>query len=139
MGHVSPEAAPAVSTLVGGGWSHWAERSQESGGASPGPAPWPYYGQGRGLRGGAAARSNSPPWLGAWSARGLGAALVNQWLRRLRICLQWEKHGFDPWAGKIPWRREWLPTPVFFPGELHGQRSLAGHSPWSHKESDTTE
>ena len=32
--------------------------------------------------------------------------------------------GFDPWVGKIPWRREWQPTPVFLPGESHGQRSL---------------
>ena len=39
----------------------------------------------------------------------------------------------------IPWRREWLPTPVFLPGELHGQRSLVGYSPCGHKESDTTE
>ena len=46
---------------------------------------------------------------------------------------------FDPWIGKIPWRREWLPTPVFLPGESHGQRSLAGYSPWGHKESDMTE
>ena len=42
-------------------------------------------------------------------------------------------------VGKIPWRRERLPTPVFLPGEFHGQRSLAGYSPWGHKESDTTE
>ena len=34
---------------------------------------------------------------------------------------------FDPWVGKVPWRREWQPTPVFLPGEFHGQRSLAGH------------
>ena len=34
----------------------------------------------------------------------------------------------DPWVGKIPWRREWPPTPVFVPGEFHGQRSLAGYS-----------
>ena len=46
---------------------------------------------------------------------------------------------FDSWIGKIPWRREWLPTPVFLPGELHGQRSLAGYSPWGQKELDTTE
>ena len=38
--------------------------------------------------------------------------------------------GFDPWVGKIPWRREWLCTPVFLPGEFHGQRNLAGYSPW---------
>ena len=43
------------------------------------------------------------------------------------------------WVGKIPWRREWLPTPVFLPGEFHAQRSLLGYSPWNHKESDTTE
>ena len=46
---------------------------------------------------------------------------------------------FHPWVGKIPWRREWLPTPVFLPGEFHGQRSLRGYSPWGHKELDTTE
>ena len=37
------------------------------------------------------------------------------------------------------WRRKWQPTPVLLPGEFHGQRSLAGYSPWGHKESDTTE
>ena len=45
----------------------------------------------------------------------------------------------DPWVRKIPWRRERLPTLVFLPGEFHGQRSLAGYSPWGHKELDTTE
>ena len=40
---------------------------------------------------------------------------------------------------KIPWRREWLPTPVFWPGEFREQRSLVGYSPWGQKESDTTE
>ena len=43
------------------------------------------------------------------------------------------------WSGKIPWRRKWQLTPVFLPGESHGQRSLAGYSPWDYKESDTTE
>ena len=42
---------------------------------------------------------------------------------------------FNPWVGKIPWRREWQPTPVFLPGESHGQRSLVGYSPWCCKES----
>ena len=46
---------------------------------------------------------------------------------------------FSPWVGKIPWRRKWQPTPMFLPGEFHGQRSLVGYSPWGHKESDTTE
>ena len=35
---------------------------------------------------------------------------------------------FNPWAGKIPWRKEWLPTPLFLPGEFHGQRNLAGYT-----------
>ena len=47
--------------------------------------------------------------------------------------------GFDPWVGKIPWRREQLPTPVFWPGEFHGQWSLVGYSPCGGEESDTTE
>ena len=45
----------------------------------------------------------------------------------------------DPWVGKVLWRRKWQPTPVFLPGEFHGQRSLMGYSPWGRKESDTTE
>ena len=47
--------------------------------------------------------------------------------------------GFDPWVGKIPWRRERQPTPLFLPGEFHGRRSLASYSPWGHKESDMSE
>ena len=46
---------------------------------------------------------------------------------------------FDPWIGKIPWRRAWQSTPVLLPGESHRQRSLAGYSPWACEESDTTE
>ena len=46
---------------------------------------------------------------------------------------------FDPWIGRIPWRREWQPTAVFLPGVSHGQRSLASYSQWDHKESDMTE
>ena len=47
--------------------------------------------------------------------------------------------GFDLWVGKIPWRRKWQPTPVFWPGKSHGQRSLKGYSPWGCQESDTSE
>ena len=50
-----------------------------------------------------------------------------------------KRHGFDPRVGRIPWRRKWLPTPVVLPGKSHGQRSLAGYSPWGRKESDMTE
>ena len=53
--------------------------------------------------------------------------------------LQCGRPGFNPCVGKIPGRRKWLLTPVFLPGEFHGQRSLAGYSPWGRKESDTTE
>ena len=49
------------------------------------------------------------------------------------------RHGFDPWVRMIPWRRAWQPTPVFLPGESHGQRSLADYNPWVGKELDTTE
>ena len=47
--------------------------------------------------------------------------------------MQCRRHGFDSWVGKIPWRRKWQPTPVFLPGESHGQRSLVGYSPWGRK------
>ena len=62
-----------------------------------------------------------------------------RWLRQWRIHLKCGTSQFYPWFGKIPWRREWQPTPVFLPGESLGQRSLAGYSPWGCKESDTTE
>ena len=47
--------------------------------------------------------------------------------------------GFNPWVGKVPWRRAWQPTPVCLPGESHGQKSLVGYSPQGHTESDTPE
>ena len=40
---------------------------------------------------------------------------------------------FDPWVGKIPWRKKWQPFPVFLPGKSHEQRSLEGYSPCGHK------
>ena len=49
-----------------------------------------------------------------------------------------KRHGFHPWIGKIPWRHTWQPTPVFLPGESHGQRSLVGYIPWGCKEWDMT-
>ena len=45
--------------------------------------------------------------------------------------------GFNPCVRKILWRRKWQPAPVFLPGKSHGQRSLAGYSPWGCKEWDT--
>ena len=49
-------------------------------------------------------------------------------LRWERNCLQYRRSGLNLWVGKSPWKREWQPTPVFLPGEFHGQRSLAGYS-----------
>ena len=57
-----------------------------------------------------------------------------QWLSSKKIHLQCVKPGFDPWVGKIPWKRERLPTPVFWSGEFRGL-----YSSWGHKESYTTE
>ena len=54
-------------------------------------------------------------------------------------CRRCKRCRFDPWVRKIPWRRKGQPTPVFLPGQTHGQRSLVACSPHGHKESDTTE
>ena len=70
------------------------------------------------------------------------ASLVAQRVKNppaMRVWSHWVQLGFDRWVGTIPWRRERLPTPVSWPGEFHGQRSLAGYSPWGCKELDTTE
>ena len=48
-------------------------------------------------------------------------------------CRRHKRCGFDPWVRKIPWRRAWQPTPVFLPGESHGQRSLTGYSTQGHR------
>ena len=50
-------------------------------------------------------------------------SLVVQLIKR--IPLQCRRPGFNPWIEKIPWRKEWLSTPVFMPEEFHGQKSLA--------------
>ena len=65
---------------------------------------------------------------------------------RVSLGLPWWPSGkeptcqcrFNPWVGKIPWRRKLQLTPIFLPGKSHGQRSLTGYSPWSLKESDKT-
>ena len=54
-------------------------------------------------------------------------------------CGRHKRYRFDLWVEKIPWSRKWQPTPVFLPRKSHGQRSLAGYSPWRHKESEMTE
>ena len=78
---------------------------------------------------------------------------LNEIINDTFLCFNWRKvdlepscqcrrhngHGWNPWVRKIPWRRAWQPNPVFLPGESHGQRSLAGYSPWGHRESDIIE
>ena len=58
----------------------------------------------------------------------MGCSVVKQCACQCRRC------GFNPWVGKIHWRRNWQPTPIFLPGKSHGQRGLVGYSPWGSKE-----
>ena len=86
----------------------------------------------------------SIPGSGRSPGEGTGCPLLYSWAslvaQSVRIHMQCGRLGFSPWAGTIPWRREQLLTPVFLPGEFHGQTSLAGYvHPWGHKESNTTE
>ena len=62
-----------------------------------------------------------------------------RWLRGKESACQCRRSRFAPWIGKIPWRRKWWPTSVFFPGKSHEQRSPVGYSPWGCKKSDTTD
>ena len=63
-----------------------------------------------------------------------------RWLSGKEPACQCRGRGFNPWFGKIPWRRKWQPTPGFLPGKFRGQRILVGYSLWrGSKESDTTE
>ena len=54
-------------------------------------------------------------------------------------CRGSKRLGFDPWVGKISWRRNWQPTLVFLPGESHRERRLTNYSPWGRKESELSE
>ena len=65
-----------------------------------------------------------------------GASLVTQTVWNLLA--MWETQ-VQSLSREESCRREWLPTTVFLPGEIHGQRSLVGYRPWGHKESDTIE
>ena len=75
----------------------------------------------------------------------LGLSLIVQWCKASLVAQMVKNLPAMPetqvrsWVGKRPWKRKWQPTPVFLPGKFHGQRSLAGHSAWSRKESNMTE
>ena len=82
-----------------------------------------------------------------WS-NGVTWLFMHVWKTALGLCgllrgkesaYQSKRCRFNPWVRKIPWRKKWQPTPLCLPGESHGQRSLAGNSPWGLKESDVTE
>ena len=75
----------------------------------------------------------------ASAGRSLKVQGLPRWLSGKESACRSRRPESDPWVGKIPWRREWQPTPVFLPREFHGKRSLVGYSPWGQKESDTTE
>ena len=80
--------------------------------------------------------------VGAFFGEGWPGCRLPRWLSSKESACQHRRcrrRGFSPWGGKIPWRREWLPTPILLPGESHGQRSLVDYSLWGRKESDTTE
>ena len=66
-------------------------------------------------------------------SRDFPSVLVVKKKKKKKICLHCRRCEFDPWVRKIPWRRKWQPTPEFLTREFHGQRSLAGYSPWGHK------
>ena len=60
---------------------------------------------------------------------------MTQTVKKKKVCLRSKWPGFDFCVRKIPWKRKWQPTPVFLPGEFHGQLSLVGYNPWSRKQS----
>ena len=84
-------------------------------------------------------RSWIVPCCWAWMLLLLCSVFLPWWLSQSGVCLPRGRPGFTPWVGKIPWRRKWQPTPVFLPGEAHGQASLMDYSPWGHRDSDRTE
>ena len=81
---------------------------------------------------------SSIPGLGRSTREGIGYPLqyswASLWLSWQRIHLQCRRPEFNSWVGKIPWRRESIPTPVFWPREFHGL-----YNPWGHEESDMIE
>ena len=77
--------------------------------------------------------------LGRSPGEGIGYPLEYSWASQVAPVVKNPRLRFDPQIGKVPQRRKWQPTPIFLPGESHGQRSLAGCSPWGDRESDTTE
>ena len=72
-------------------------------------------------------RLSATPWTVTWTIMQGG---LPWWLSCRESACQFRRPGFDPWVGKVPWRRAWQPTPKFLSGKSHGQRSLVGYSLW---------
>ena len=77
-----------------------------------------------------------------WGGNASNPLVLPKWLRSKESacqCRRCERHRFNPWVGKIRWRKKQQPTLALLPGKFHEQRSLVGNSPWGHKEADMTE
>ena len=97
---------------------------------------FPFFGRGSSCRAGWKSHEMKP---GSLATQPAGLSSFPGHLSGKEPSCQCRRFRFDPWVRKIPWRKEWPPTPGFLPGKSHGQRSLAGYSPRGRKESDTTE
>ena len=129
-GSSQPKDPTQVSRIVGGFFTSWATREAQkywSGQPIPSPADLPDPGI---KLGSPALQADSYPLSYQGSPISGGLCFVFFGCTALKC----GRPGLDPWVGKIPWRRERLPTPVFRPGELHGL-----YSPWGCKELDATE
>ena len=77
--------------------------------------------------------SSTPlPFLGSFP----GCLVVKKKKKKKKAtskCWRCRRHRFNPWVGKIPWRRNWQPTAVFLLGKSHRWRSLVGYSPWGRR------
>ena len=108
-GSSPPRNQTRVSWIAGGSFTSWATREAQMANETTLNILTP------GFPGGASGKESDCQW------------------RRCR------RYDFDSQVRKIPWRWKWYPTHISLPGNFYGQRSLVGHSPWGHKESNATE
>ena len=75
-------------------------------------------------------KTNSSLWFLFIQSFVIWALGLPRWFSGKESTCQCRRYRFNPWVRKIPWRGKWQPTPIFLPRKSHGQRSLAGYSPW---------
>ena len=131
-GSSQPRYQTQVSCIAGGFFSSWARRG------SPRILEWvayPFSSRSSPPRNRTNKQDNNILYIVIWVSqvvlvvKNLPADVGNRMRCRL-----------DPWVGKISWRRKWQPiTPVFLPGESHGQKSMEGYRPYGHRESEMSE